>query len=476
MGQKPANGINAAKLIFGLKLKHYRTEKGWSLAEFSDRTGVSASYLNEIEKGKKYPKPDKISVLAETLGIDYDTLVSTTFEDQLDSTSKILKSGFFSDIPLEFFGIEPGNLAGIIANAPLEFTAFLNTLVKIGKSYNVGVESFYFAVLRSYLEIHKNYFPELEHLAETFQEDKTEAGLKKYLREEHKLYVDIFDPKKHPALANLRTVLVPKTKKLFLNNILSKEQRLFALARETGFRFLNIKVRPLTSTWVYVNSFDEVFNNFKASYFASCILIPKEKLNEGMHSLFSSKKITDNKLLRILDSFPVSHETIFYRMFSLLPAFFDIQGLYFLKFESAGQSKEIKLTKEIHLVKQHDPQEAKNQNYCRRWPGLSVLEETKESRVVKFQISEFEKNRYFEISIGRPTTTGKESVTLGLEINPITQQKIKFLQDPNIVTRHVGQTCEKCSIFDCKERVAAPSLLQRKRIFEEISKAMEQLK
>ena len=42
------------KLIFGLKLKQVRTAKDLSLFKLSKLTGLSKSYLNEIEKGKKY--------------------------------------------------------------------------------------------------------------------------------------------------------------------------------------------------------------------------------------------------------------------------------------------------------------------------------------------------------------------------------------------------------------------------------------
>ena len=51
------------RLIFGLKLKQIRTEKNLSLFGLAKITGLSKSYLNEIEKGKKYPKRDKILVL-----------------------------------------------------------------------------------------------------------------------------------------------------------------------------------------------------------------------------------------------------------------------------------------------------------------------------------------------------------------------------------------------------------------------------
>ena len=47
------------KLIFGLKLKQLRQEKSLSLQDLSNSSGLSMSYINEIEKGKKYPKADK---------------------------------------------------------------------------------------------------------------------------------------------------------------------------------------------------------------------------------------------------------------------------------------------------------------------------------------------------------------------------------------------------------------------------------
>lgn len=60
------------KLIFGLKLKQIRTDKNLSLFGLSKLSGLSKSYLNEIENGKKYPKPDKIAILAERLEVPYD--------------------------------------------------------------------------------------------------------------------------------------------------------------------------------------------------------------------------------------------------------------------------------------------------------------------------------------------------------------------------------------------------------------------
>ena len=64
------------RLIFGLKIKQIRGEKDLSLFGLAKLTGLSKSYLNEIEKGKKYPKPDKIVAIANALETSYEDLVS----------------------------------------------------------------------------------------------------------------------------------------------------------------------------------------------------------------------------------------------------------------------------------------------------------------------------------------------------------------------------------------------------------------
>jgi len=45
--------------IIGMKLRNFRQEKGLGLKELSSLTGLSASYINEIEKGKNIQKLKK---------------------------------------------------------------------------------------------------------------------------------------------------------------------------------------------------------------------------------------------------------------------------------------------------------------------------------------------------------------------------------------------------------------------------------
>mgnify|MGYP000477306736 CR=1 FL=1 len=122
------------RLIFGLKLRQLRQKKGLSPKALSQLSGVSVSYLNEIEKGKKYPKTDKILLLSESLDVPYDHLVSLKLDKNLAPIGEILQSKILKEIPLELFGIKENNLIDIIANAPAKVNAFISTIIKIAQN------------------------------------------------------------------------------------------------------------------------------------------------------------------------------------------------------------------------------------------------------------------------------------------------------------------------------------------------------
>ena len=67
-------------------------------------TGLSASYINEIEKGK-YPKAEKIMMLAEGLGVEYDDLVSISMTGRLGQISELFfSSSVLGSFPFQLLG------------------------------------------------------------------------------------------------------------------------------------------------------------------------------------------------------------------------------------------------------------------------------------------------------------------------------------------------------------------------------------
>ncbi|MCS6794460.1 MAG: XRE family transcriptional regulator [Raineya sp.] len=461
------------RLIFGLKVKQARQEKGMSLSELAHKTGISVSYLNEIEKGKKYPQSEKIALLAESLGVSYDWLVSLKLQKKLLPLSKLLASGFFEEFPLEIFGIEPAQFLEILVNAPDKVTAFISTLVEIARSYDMQIEEFYFSALRSYQEMHENYFPELEAEAHkcknTFFPETTipeTLTLQNILEKEFAIQVQEYDFEK--PLQHLRSLLKGKT--LLINRLLNEEQKRFVLAREIGYALLKPAKRTYTFSWVEVKSFEEVLSNFQASYFAGALLLSENQLIADLQNFFTKENFDSNFLLNLLAKYRVSPETFLYRCTNLLPKHFSLQELFFLRFDNA--ENQFNLTKELHLSGLHNPHaSALGEHYCRRWISISILQDLQKlpnpqkEILCKSQISEYynSDNRYWVLAMARSLspTPALSSVAVGIKISAQSEKIIHFLQDINIPTRKVGETCERCIAQNCPERVAKAIIWQK---------------
>ena len=146
------------KIIFGLKVRQLRTEQNLSFAQLAKQSGVSISYLNEIEKGKKYPRADKIELLAKALKIESKDLTSTELTKKLAPVGVLLQSNFLNELPLDLFGIELSKITEIITNAPIRVGAFISTLVEISSSYALLDAHFFSGAMRAYQEMRYNYF------------------------------------------------------------------------------------------------------------------------------------------------------------------------------------------------------------------------------------------------------------------------------------------------------------------------------
>ncbi|HEX9957002.1 MAG TPA: helix-turn-helix transcriptional regulator, partial [Fibrella sp.] len=201
------------RLIFGLKLKQLRADQGLSTYDLADLTGLSPSYLNEIEKGKKYPKTEKIFAIAKALGRDYDSLVSLKVSKQLEPVVELLNSNVLNELPFNLFGIVPGYFLEVMANAPAKLSAFISTIIEIGRNYDLRVEQFYFSVLRTYQAMHDTYFDDLEEQADGFlathplpaSPSDLPTLLTSVLTEAYGCTVTPYDDTTQPALTSLRS-------------------------------------------------------------------------------------------------------------------------------------------------------------------------------------------------------------------------------------------------------------------------------
>lgn len=467
------------RLIFGLKLKQMRTEKNLSLFGLAKVTGLSKSYLNEIEKGKKYPKRDKILLLAEALESNYDHLVSLKLDKNLVPIGEILQSNILKEIPLELFGIKEADLIDIIAEAPLKVNAFISTLFEIAKHYNLTRESFFLASLRSYQEANNNYFEEIELQVEKFAKaysidlDKkiTTQELEEILVEEYGYSINNEELSQHKELVNLRSVFVPSSKTLLVSSDTDDSQRMFIYAKEIAYNYLNISDRLFTFSWIKFERFDQVLNNFLASYFAGALLIPRKSLVKDLKVFFENEKFDTVSFLKLMSKYTDSPETFYQRLTNILPKDFNLKNLFFLRFSSKPERNYVKLTKELHITNLLEPHANEtDEHYCRRWISLQTLSKIADSsseHLFDSQISFYTHSgvEYFTMSSATkdPFKSGYfRSIGFGIMITPNSTSKINFLKDENMKRKEVGVTCESCRIVDCQERVAPPRTVERK--------------
>lgn len=480
------------RLIFGLKLKQIRTEKKLSLFGLAKLTGLSKSYLNEIEKGKKYPKTDKIALLSEYLEVPYDHLVSLKLDKNLAPIGEILQSKILKEIPLDLFGIQEKNLIDIVADAPAKVNAFISTIIKIAQNYNLTRESFFLASLRSYQEAHNNYFDEIEDQVESFAKAYhinlatkiNSEDLEEILIEEFGYTIDTEELAKHSNLTELRNLYIPSKKVLLMSSDITEAQKTFIYAKELAYNHLAIENRLYTFPWVKFDDFDQVLNNFMASYFAGALIIPKQSLVNQLNLFFDLETWQTSKFLDIMNGYNCSAETFYQRLTNILPKFFHIKNLFFLRFTHKANSPKYKLTKELHITQQQTPHANRNnEHYCRRWVSINSikeLEQKNESSAFGLQISSYENsdNEYLVLSSATPDPFKKEltrSISIGLLISAHLRKKLKFINDNSIVTREVGITCETCSVKDCADRVAEPWRLEKQQEHESIDKTVAEI-
>jgi XRE family transcriptional regulator, fatty acid utilization regulator len=484
------------RLIFGLKLRQLRLDKGLSLTELAAKTGISVSYLNEIEKGKKYPKGTKVATLAEALDAEYDYMVSLQLSKKMAPIAELLQSNLLHELPLDMFGIEVPDLLEILSNAPAKLSAFVSTLVEISRTYDMRVEHFYFSALRSYQEMHENYFEELEEAAIQFRQQHglppegplPAEQLGGLLQQAWGYQLDASSLSNMPKLQHLRTLTLPDQKQplLYLNPALDERQQAFAYGRELAYNYLKLSERSYTTSWVEVNSFEQVLNNFKASYFSCALLMPRQPLVEEIREWLHQRQWQPDFLPQLMQRWGATPEMLLHRLTNLLPRFFGLRELFFLRFNHPIGSADYFLSKEMHLSGLHNPHGSMmNEHYCRRWISLTIFQELESSpqagMLCRAQRSKYigSENEYIVLSLAKannPQPDRHSSLSIGLRISEAVKRKVRWWNDAAIPLRWVNETCERCPAVDCQERAVPPRILQQQNRINETKWALQELK
>ncbi len=485
-------------------MRQARTESALTLTSFAKQCELSASYMTEIERGRKYPRADKILKMAEVLGKSYDDLVSIKLPSSLRYLETTLSSSAFQRFPYEEFGFEAADLITLLTREPDKASALLHGMLDISRRYGLKEKDFLWAALRSYQEIYENYFQALEDEALSFTEEfGVKYGLSKtppinsqaldaILQDTYKYVIDTTTIAANPILSKFRSVFMQgRHPNLLINSTLWPRQVKFTLARELGYQYLKIKDRSTTSTPDQINSFGQIHNDFKAAYFGGALLMPRAAMLDDIEHLFNQETFQPQLLLTLLDKYDVTPEMLFYRFSELIPQFFGIK-LHFLRFHHQPNTDRFHLVKELNMNQLIVPSGiGAHEHYCRRWLSVRLLNEMPQNGAaarlfdrpyVGVQISEFveSQDRFLCLGFSRPlvlTSNVNSSVIVGFRITGDMKHIIRFANDVDIPRVIINETCERCPLTadQCDARANEPTTLQEEQSMMARKLALSQL-
>ncbi len=482
------------RFIMGFKLKQFRQESGLSLKELAEKTNLSISYLSEIEKGKKYPKPEKILHLAEALGISFDELVSLQVNKDFDPLPVVFSSPVLKEFPFRMYGVQPQDLLALITGDPEKSGALIRTFLEIGQDYDMRVEHLLLAALRSFQQMHHNYFEDIENAASAFILENgwqpapplDPVMLRQYLVEQKGYQIDEHTLSKYPELREIRAVWVGgRPPQLLIRKGLLPGQLAFIFGREIGFDYLKLKERPQTASHIQV-SFEQLLNNFKASYFSAALLMNRKLLGDDLAEFLQNTRWDGPAFVDLIRKYGVTPEMFLYRLTELMPHFFHLNELTFFRFQHDLSSGKFELAKIFNMSKIFIPNGmGAREHHCRRWMSLKLLRQLAETpgsaplpRIASQRLHLLNMDtELFSISLAYPSPlfAGRHiSTTICFVMNEAFRRAVKFWDDPAVPRVDVNETCERCGLLpaQCAERVVAPVLYQRQ---QELKKQEETL-
>ena len=314
----------------GSKIRKERRFKGLSQSILSKNLGISPSYLNLLESGRRPITVPLLIKIGNELGISLKDLTLESNKRILSDVMDALSNEMFEDLD-----ITNHDTADFISNTP----NIARALLSLNDSYNslrddmqnrlemIDVESTIqekkssrlpVEIVSDFLQENKNYFGSLERKSELIRKKldlnfgqgigEVELKFTTYLADYYDVKVKIV-----PSDKNQKVVKKFDNKKkiLFLSEMLTYTSRNFHLAYQIAFFESQILINNIIEdNKIYSKEVIPLLNISLLNYFAAALIMPYDEL------LNSAKKYKyDVELL--MHHFAVSFEQITHRLTNL---------------------------------------------------------------------------------------------------------------------------------------------------------------
>ena len=449
-------------LRIGPKIKAFRRKLGIQANKLADQLGISPSYLNLIEGGKRKIDGDLLLKVCQELKIELSDLAVKSDLNLVNNISELLDDQLFED--LDILGPEIKDLVNTnpkIARALIKLGDnfkqkdhdIVNRVENIsGKIIDSRKAAFPGEIVSDFLQENKNYFPKLEDFANSVFEKiqvnnratymalcdflKKEYGIlvKDVLPEEGKPFSKIFNKNKKELL--LSDYVALETKKLYVSSQIAHEGAIKDINEYLSkFSFPSEESKKLTKVALL-------------NYCGAAILMP--------YKLFHTECMKNKYDLELLqNTFATTFEQIAHRVTCLQdPKLLGIP-FHFLRVDIAGN-----ISKRFSLSGIEIPRYG---GACPRWNVYSAFTRPGVIQAAVSKMSNGEKYvciaKTVEKGVGR-FGEAKSILSIGLGCEAKYAKDFVYTENLNINEKKteipIGVSCRTCDRLDCSQRAFPP--------------------
>jgi predicted transcriptional regulator/DNA-binding XRE family transcriptional regulator len=445
------------KLLLGARLKRLRRDRGLNQSAMAGELGISASYLNHLERNQRPVTAGILLRLAEAYDIDVKAFAA----DSGDHGGAEQLAEIFSDTMLADLGVSRFELVELADNAPsvAEGIARLYTAVRemqrrpSGEERRADLRSLITPEtwVRDYIQSQRNHYPELEEGAETLggalgDPLSVAEPLRRRLKEAYGIDARVVDPE---MLDDVSQHYDPQRRTLHLSALLRPENRTFGLAYQLALmEFADLIQRMVEAARPPDAGSRHLLHMSFANYAAGAIMMPYGKF---LRAAEEHRYAID----RLCGQFGANVEQVAHRFTTLGRAGARGVPFFMLRVDPAG-----------NISKRYAGESFPFSHFggtCPRWHLHAAFQTP--GQTIRQVIETPEGERFFTISRTierpiRPDLRDDSLLAIGLGCDVRHAQRIAYadgLDLTNTPATPVGPACAICPRLQCAYRATAPA-------------------
>ena len=454
--------FNKLDLRIGPKIKAFRRQVGLQANKLAEQVGISPSYLNLIEGGKRKIDGDLIIKICKELRIELSDLTSKADINLENSITELLGDEIFDD--LDIVGPEVKDLVNTnpkIAKALVKLGDnfkrkdhdIINRVENIsGKIIDSRKASFPGEVVSDFLQENKNYFPKLEEFANNvfakiqLNNRATYMALCDFLKKEYKISVKDVVPKEGKSFSK---IFDKEKRELWLSDYVALETKKLYAAAQIAHEGAISEINNYLSKFSFPTEESKKLTQVALlNYCGAAILMPYADFHREC-----IKQKYDLELLQ--NTFATTFEQIAHRVTSLQDPKLPGIPFHFLRVDIAGN-----ISKRFSLSGIEIPRYG---GACPRWNVYSAFTRPGKIQAAVSKMSNGEKYvciaRTVEKGVGR-FGENKSILSIGLGCEAKYAKDFVYTENLNINDKKteipIGVSCRTCDRLDCSQRAFPP--------------------